>query len=228
MCCLLMSRQHKQPHKSALGALGDAQCVRRQWGVCARVCEMWDVAGWLLLLMGGVLCVERCGGVRRACAVRVCVLESACVCGAVRAPVCAAGCIVLCTCLLCCAVLLLLMGSVLCVWRCAGVRRACAVRVCEFDTRVRLRCWARAGVSCVVCCVVRLFTVLCGAGLAGRAARWAAARCGWLCAREMVCGGRSARPSRSAAARGAGMWSALYVRLLRGWRAKFPCVEGRA
>ncbi len=80
MCCLLMSRHHKQPHKSALGALGDAQCVRRQWGVCARVCEMWDVAGWLLLLMGGVLCVERCGGVRRACAVRVCVLECACVC----------------------------------------------------------------------------------------------------------------------------------------------------
>ena len=48
---------------------------------------MRDVAGWLLLLMGGVLCVERCGGVRRACAVRVCVLERACVCGAVRAPV---------------------------------------------------------------------------------------------------------------------------------------------
>ena len=45
---------------------------------------MWDVAGWLLLLMGGVLCVERCGGMRRACAVRVCVLERACVCGAVR------------------------------------------------------------------------------------------------------------------------------------------------
>ena len=49
---------------------------------------MRDVAGWLLLLMGGVLCVERCGGVRRACAVRVCVLEGACVCGAVGAPVC--------------------------------------------------------------------------------------------------------------------------------------------
>jgi len=189
---------------------------------------MWDVAGWLLLLMGGVLCVERCGGMRRACAVRVCVLERACVCVAVCAPVWAVGCAVLCACSLCCAVLLLLVGSVLCVWRCAGVRRACAVRVCELDTRVRLRCWARAGVSCVVCCVVRLFTVLCGAGLAGRAARWAAARCGGLCAREMVCGGRSARPSRSAAARGAGMWSALYVRLLRGWRAKFPCGEGRA
>ena len=138
--------------------------------------------------------MERCGGVRRACAVRVCVLERACVCGAVRAPVCAAGCTVLCACPLCCAVLLLLMGSVLCVWRCAGVRRACAVRVCVLDTRVRLRCWSRAGVGCVMCCAVRLFTVLCGAGSAGRAARWAAARCGWLCAREMVCGGRRRRP----------------------------------
>ena len=105
--------------------------------------------------------------------------------------------------------LLLLMGSVLCVWRCAGVRRACAVRVCVLDTRVRLRCWSRAGVGCVMCCAVRLFTVLCGAGLAGRAARWAAARCGWLCACLMVCGGRSARPTRSSAAQGVGRWSAL-------------------
>ena len=49
---------------------------------------MRDVAGWLLLLMGGVLCVERCGGVRRACAVRVCVLDTrVCVCVAGRAPV---------------------------------------------------------------------------------------------------------------------------------------------
>ena len=124
--------------------------------------------------------------------------------------------------------LLLMWASVLCVWRCAGVRRARAVRECVLESRVRLRCCARAGVGWLMYCVVRLFTVLCGAGLAGRAARWAAARCGWLCAREMVCGGRSARPSRSAAARGAGMWSALYVRLLRGWRAKFPCNEGRA
>ena len=188
------------------------------------------MAGWLLLLMGGVLCVERCGGVRRACAVRVCVLERACVCGAVRAPVCAAGCTVLCACPLCCAVLLLLMGSVLCVWRCAGVRRACAVRVCVLDTRVRLRCWSRAGVSCVVWCVVRLFTVLCGAGLAGRAARWAAARCGWLCACLMVCGGRSARPTRSSAAQGAGMRSAsaLHVRLCARLARMFPCDEGRA
>ena len=95
--------------------------------MCARACEMWDVAGWLLLLM----------------------------------------------------------GSVLCVWRCAGVRRACAVRVCVLDTRVRLRCCTRAGVCCMMYCAVRLFTVLCSAGLAGRAARWAAARCGWLCAREI-------------------------------------------
>ena len=46
--------------------LGDAQCVRRQWGVCARVCEMWVVAGWLLLMWASVLCLQRCGGVRRA------------------------------------------------------------------------------------------------------------------------------------------------------------------
>ena len=45
------------------------------WGVCARVCEMWIVAG-LLLLMGSVLCVRRCAGVRRARAVRVCVLDA--------------------------------------------------------------------------------------------------------------------------------------------------------
>ena len=35
--------------------------------------------------------------------------------------------------------LLLLVGSVLCVWRCAGVRRARAVRVCVLRSRVRLR-----------------------------------------------------------------------------------------
>ena len=46
------------------------------WEVCARMCEMWVVAGWLLLMWASVLCVERCGGVRRARAVRVCVLES--------------------------------------------------------------------------------------------------------------------------------------------------------
>ena len=59
-------------------ALGDAQCVRRQWGVCvrARVCEMWIVAGLLLLLWASVLCVRRCARVRCARAVRVCVLES--------------------------------------------------------------------------------------------------------------------------------------------------------
>ena len=150
--------------------LGDARCVRRQWGVCARVCEMWVVAGWLLLMWASVLCVERCGGVRRARAVRVCVLES----------------------------------------------------------RVRLRCCARAGVCCMMYCAVRLFTVLCSAGLAGRAARWAAARCGWLCACLMVCGGRSARPTGSSAAQGAGMRSALHVRLCARLARMFPCDEGRA
>ena len=45
-------------------------------GVCARVCEMRIVAGWLLLMWASVLCVRRCAGVRCARAVRVCVLES--------------------------------------------------------------------------------------------------------------------------------------------------------
>ena len=134
----------------------------------------------------------------------------------------------LCACVLCCAVLLLLMGSVLCVERCGGVRRARAVREGVLESRVRLRCCVRARRCVLDDCVVRLFTVLWSASLAGRAARWAAARCGWLCAREMVCGGRSARPSRSAAARGAGMWSALHVMLWARLARMFPCVEGRA
>ena len=57
--------------------LGDAQCVRRRGEcACARVCEMWIVAGLLLLLWASVLCVRRCARVRCARAVRVCVLES--------------------------------------------------------------------------------------------------------------------------------------------------------
>ena len=56
--------------------------------------------------------------------------------------------------------LLLMWVSVLCVWRCAGVRRARAVRACVLESRVRLRCCARAGVGWMMGCVVRLFTVL--------------------------------------------------------------------
>ena len=70
----------------------------------------------LLLLMGSVLCVERCGGVRRARAVRVCGMW---VVGGL--------------------LLLLVWASVLCVGRCAGVRRARAVRACVLESRVRLR-----------------------------------------------------------------------------------------
>ena len=134
----------------------------------------------------------------------------------------------LCACLLCCAVLLLLMGSVLCVERCGGVRRARAVRGCVLESRARLRCCVRAGVGWLMYCVVRLFAVLWSVGLAGRAARWAAARCGWLSACLVVCGGRSARPSRSSAAQGAGMRSALHVRLCARLARMFPCDEGRA
>ena len=41
--------------------------------------------------------------------------------------------------------------------------------------------------------------------MAGRAARWAAACCGWSCACLMVCGGRAARPTGSSIAQGASM-----------------------
>ena len=124
--------------------------------------------------------------------------------------------------------LLMMWASVLCVWRCAGVRRARAVRECVLESRVRLRCCVRAGVGWLMYCVVRLFAVLWSVGLAGRAARWAAARCGWLSACLVVCGGRSARPTRSSAAQGVGMWSALYVRLWARLARMFPCAEGRA
>ena len=60
----------------------------------------------------------------------------------------------MCACVLCCAVLLLLMGSVLCVERCGGVRRARAVRVCVSESRVDLCVQrARRRVLCgVLCC----------------------------------------------------------------------------
>ena len=86
--------------------------------------------------------------------------------------------------------LLLMWASVLCVWRCAGVRRARAVRECVLESHVRLRCCARAGVCWMMYCVVRLFTVLCCAAAAdGKCAlcgalRWRAARA--CCARVRV------------------------------------------
>ena len=112
-------------------------------------------------------------------------------------------------------------------WR---ATRACCVRVRVAVARASA-CAARAPPVCAVCCTLlcALFVQLGGAGLAGRAARWAAARCGWLSACLVVCGGRSAGPSRSSAARGAGMWSALDVRLCGARLARmFPCGEGRA
>ena len=59
----------------------------------------------------------------------------------------------------------------------AGVRRARAVYVCVLRSRVRLRV-LRARRRCALCAVLccALFVQLGGAGLAGRAARWAAAR----------------------------------------------------
>ena len=89
---------------------------------------------------------------------------------------------------------------------------------------------ARAPPMCAVCCILlcALFVQLGGAGLAGRAARRAAACCGWSRACLMVCGGRSARPTGSSAAQGAGMRSALHVRLCARLARMFPCDEGRA
>ena len=67
------------------------------------MCEMWIVAGLLLLLWASVLCVRRCARARCARAVRVCVLESRVSLRVLRArrrvlcavlccaPVCAAG-----------------------------------------------------------------------------------------------------------------------------------------
>ena len=111
-------------------------------------------------------------------------------------------------------------------WR---ATRACCVRVRVAVARASA-CAARAPPVCAVCCVLlcALFVQLGGAGLAGRAARRAAARCGWLCACLVVCGGRSARPTGSSAAQGAGMRSALHVRLCARLARMFPCGEGRA
>ena len=116
---------------------------------------------------------------------------------------------------------------------CAALRwramRACCARVRVGIAR-ESACAARAPPVCAVCCILlcALFVQLGGAGLAGRAARWAAARCGWLCACLVVCGGRSARPTRSSAAQGAGMpMRAAYEAAARLAR-KFPCGEGRA
>ena len=126
--------------------------------------------------------------------------------------------------------LLLLWASVLCVQRCAGVRRARAVYVCVLRGRacVCVCCARAAGVRCVLYSVVRPVCAAGRRGLAGRAARRAAACCGWSRACLMVCGGRSARPTGSSAAQGAGMRSALHVRLCARPARMFPCGEGRA
>ena len=111
-------------------------------------------------------------------------------------------------------------------WR---ATRACCARV-RVECACASVCAARAPPVCAVCCVLlcALFVQLGGAGLAGRAARRAAACCGWSRACLMVCGGRSARPTGSSAAQGAGMRSALHVRLCARLARMFPCGEGRA
>ena len=74
--------------------------------------------------------------------------------------------------------LLLLMGSVLCVWRCAGVRRARAVRVCVLRSRVRLRV-LRARRRCVLCAVLCCAPV-CAAGRRSFGWQGCAVGCGVL------------------------------------------------
>ena len=106
----------------------------------------------------------------------------------------------------------------------ARVLCACA---CWMRVRVCVCCARAAGVCCVLYSVVRLFVQLGDAALAGRAARRAAACCGWSRACLMVYGGRAARPIRSSAAQGAGM-RALHVRLCARPARMFPCGEGRA
>ena len=108
-------------------------------------------------------------------------------------------------------------------WR---ATRACCARV-RVGCACASACAARAPPVCAVCCVLlcALFVQLGGAGLAGRAARRAAACCGWSRACLMVCGGRSARPTGSSAAQGASMRSALHVWLLRGWRVCFRAMR---
>ena len=107
----------------------------------------------------------------------------------------------------------------------ARVLCACA---CWMRVRVCVCCARAAGVCCVLCSVVRPVCAAGRRGLAGRAARRAAACCGWSRACLMVCGGRSARPTGSSAAQGAGMRSALHVRLCARLARMFPCGGGRA
>ena len=112
-------------------------------------------------------------------------------------------------------------------WR---ATRACCVRVRVAVAGVCCVLCARAAGVCCVCDVLCCAPAYCAVQrrLAGRAARRAAACCGWSRACLMVCGGRSARPTGSSAAQGAGMRSALHVRLCARLARMFPCGEGRA
>ena len=124
--------------------------------------------------------------------------------------------------------LLLLMGKcALCValrWRAA---RACCARVRVGYSRASALLRARRCVLCDVLCCAPVYCAV-QRRLAGRAARRAAACCGWSRACLMVYCGRSARPTGSSAAQGAGMRTALHVRLCARPARMFPCGEGRA
>ena len=63
---------------------------------------------------------------------------------------------------------------------------------------------------------------------ARRAKKDKAARCGWLCACLVVCGGRATRPTGSSAAQGASMPMRAACGASARLARMFPCDEGRA
>ena len=125
--------------------------------------------------------------------------------------------------------LLLLVGSVLCVWRCAGVRRARAVRVCVLDPRVRLRV-LRARRRCVLC------AVLCCAPVCESLRRrpgWqgCAVGCGALRVVVRLPGGVRrplSPPDRVVGGPGRGHAVCAACEAVCAVARKFPCGEGRA
>jgi hypothetical protein len=163
----------------------------------------WGVSSGVLWFLSAT--PNACAGSGECACARVCevwiVADCCCCCG----PVCSV-----------CSAALACDARVLC---------ACA---CWMRVRVCVCCARAAGVCCVLYSVVRLFVQLGGAALAGRAARWAAACCGWSCACLMVCGGCAARSTGPSAAQGASMPMRAACEAAARLARMFPCGEGRA